>query len=62
MVTIDMSMMPLKIIGKEDCLQIRGPSRLSKGSWTQKVSKNLKEGKVKRNNGLYEARIWKCAS
>jgi hypothetical protein len=30
MVDVDMSLTPLKVIGKEACLQVKGPSRLLK--------------------------------
>jgi hypothetical protein len=31
-------------------------------SWTQNMSKHLKEGGVKENKGLYEGGRWRCAS
>jgi hypothetical protein len=32
-----------------------------KESWTQKASKHLKEGGVKKNKGLCESGNWRCA-
>jgi hypothetical protein len=56
MVDVDMNLMPLKVIGREACLWV------IKGYWTHKVSKHLKEGRVKRNKGHYEGGRWRYAS
>jgi hypothetical protein len=43
-------------------LTIEGWGWAIKGSWTQKVSKHLKEGGAKRNERFCENGKWKCAS
>jgi len=53
MVDVDMSLMPPKIIERKACLWARGPSWLSKDPRLKKMSKHLKEGRIKGNKRIY---------
>jgi hypothetical protein len=60
MVNIDMNLTPLKVIGKEACLQAKGPFGLSKDLRPKRHPNILWRNELKKKR-LCEGGRWRCA-